>query len=99
MEMVTGFWVGAASAAGTGRRRPKGAVIKVAQFPCALEKFLRRKVEGIAPALTDRRLCQTAAYSGFANSEAALHDLGAKEPAQQLKWLCQQLAAVLPRQP
>ena len=64
MEMVTGFWVGAASAAGTGRRRPKGAVIKVAQFPCALEKFLHRKVEAIAPALMDRRL-----YGSFANSD------------------------------
>ncbi len=61
VEMMTSFWAGAASAAGTGRRRPKGPVIKAAQFPCALEIFLCRKVEEIAPELTDGRLCQTAA--------------------------------------
>ncbi len=99
VEMVTGFWAGAASAAGTGRRRPKGGVIKAAQFPCAPEMFLCREFEAIAPALMDWRLCQTAAYGGFANSEAALSDLGAKEPAQQGKRLCQHLAAALPRQP
>ncbi len=101
MEMVAGSRAGATSAAGTGRRRPKGAAIKAAQFTCTPEMFLRRKVEAIAPALTDRGLCQTvvAAYGGFANSEMALPDLGAKEPAQQLKWLCQHLAEVLPRQP
>ncbi len=99
VEMAAGFWAGAASAAGTGRRRPKGAVIKAAQFACAPEMFLRHEVEAIAPALTDRRLCQTAAYGGFANSEAALPDLGTKEHAQQRKRLCQHLAAALPRQP
>ena len=66
VEMVAGFRAGAASTAGTGRRRPKGAAIKAAQF---------------------------------ANSEAALPDLGAKDPAPRQKRFCQHLAAALQRQP
>ena len=57
VEMVAGFWAGAASAAGMGSRRPKGAAIKAAQFACAPEMLLRPEVEAIAPALTDRQLC------------------------------------------
>ena len=83
VEMVTGFWAGATSTAGTERRRPKGAVIKAAQFACAPEMLLHREVEAIVPALTEwatlpdgsiRRLCltwglriQPNSESGFAN--------------------------------
>ena len=61
--MVAGFRAEAARAVGLGRRLPKGAAIKEAQFACTPEMLLHHKVEVIAPALTDWRLCQTAAYT------------------------------------
>ena len=63
VEMVAGFWAETDSAAGTGRRRPKDAVIKAAQFACTLEMLLHREVEAIAPALMDQQLCRRAAYT------------------------------------
>ena len=72
----------------TGRRRPKGAATKAAQDARAPEMLLHYKVEAMAPALTDRRLCQTAAYTAalptvrrLCQTKAALPDLGTKDPA------------------
>ncbi len=61
--MVAGFRAGAVSAAGTGRRWPKGTAIKAAHFACAPEIFLHHEVEAIAPALKDWQLCQMAAFT------------------------------------
>ena len=80
-----------ADVARTGRRRPKGAATKAPQDARAPKMLLRYEVEATAPALTDRRLCQMAAYT------VSLPDLGAKDPAQKQKRLCQHLAAALPR--
>ncbi len=95
VEMVGGFWAGAARAARTGRRRPKGAATKAAQFACA-PKMLLHHVEANVPALTDRQLCQTAAYTAayptmrrLCQTKVVLPDLGDKDTAPQRKLLCQ----------
>ena len=74
--------------------------------------LLHYKVEATAPALTDLRLCQKAAYTAalptvrrLCQTKAALPDLGTKDPAHSKggvanrRQLCQHLAAALTRRP
>ena len=77
----------AANTARTGSRRPKGTATKASQDDCAPKMLLRYEVEATAPALTDRGLCQSAAYMAalptvrwLCQTKAALPDLGTKDP-------------------
>ena len=47
--MAGGFWAGAARAVGTGKRQPKGAAIKAAQFALVPDMLLHPEVETKAP--------------------------------------------------
>ncbi len=72
-----------ADVARIGRRRPKGVATKAPQDARAPKMLLHYEVEATAPALTDRVLCQTAAYTAalpivrrLYQTKAALPDLG-----------------------
>ena len=89
-----------------GRRRPKGADTKAAQFAFAPEMFPHHKVEASAPALLDWRLCQKAAKAALPTAWRRLrqtwrpriqpHGEGSIANGRQLS---RHLEAALPRRP